>query len=238
MQLIKSLKKFFLRFFKFCFFIFCFFILIKITYNFLSLKEIKIINEEKKYILGIADIKKIPLFFIDENKLKNILLKKNSQIKDLKIEKKYPNILIIEVIKDEPLAVLDTGYGYFYLGSQGKIIYKSKNRYEKKMPLINFYQKLNFQNYHPGEIINFKEIIYSLQLLEKINDYHIKINSLDIDSLGMILFYLEDKKVFFSSSKDFFYQWSLFEKIYRQFKIEGKQYKEIDLRFDKPIVRF
>lgn len=241
MPLKQLLKKFFLNFLKiflFLFFVFFFFILIKSSYNLFFLKEIKIVNEERNYVLGINEIKKMPLFFLDEDNIKNILLKKNPRIKDLKIEKKYPNILIIQIIKDNPIAILVVNNGYFYLNSQGKIVYKSNKINEEKIPLINFYQKLDFQNYYPGKKIEFKEIVLALELLKNMNDLNIKVNSLDITSLDVILFNLENKRVFFNTGKDINTQWYQFEKIFRQFKIEGKDYKEIDLRFDKPIVRF
>lgn len=244
MLLKRLLKKFFLKFIKFflfLFFVVVFFIFLIFLFDFFTLKEIKVItiNQEKKQnILGINEIKKQLIFFIDEKEIEKKILKKNPFIKEVKIIKKYPNILIIEIIEDKPIALLSTNGGYFYINNQGKIIYKTKNLNEEKLPLINFYQKFNFKDYYPGRKIDFKEINFSLFILEKMNEYKIKVNTLDIESVGVIVFYLEDKKIFFDVDKNFYSQWSIFEKIFREFKIKGIDYKEIDLRFDKPIVRF
>lgn len=235
------LKKFFLNFLKFNFFlflIFSFFVLITKVYDFLLIKNIVINTDKKENILGLDEVKKRNILFLNEDKIKKQLLIKNSEFKDILIKKKYPDTLIIDIVFDNPIAVLVSNNGYFYVNENGKVLNKIKNNNEKTLPFINFYQKLNFQNYYPGKIIEFKEIVLALRLLKKMNDLNIKVNSLDINGVGVILFNLEDKRVFFSTEKNIDTQWYQFERIFRQFKIEGKNYKEIDLRFDKPIVRF
>ncbi|MCX7955884.1 MAG: FtsQ-type POTRA domain-containing protein [Patescibacteria group bacterium] len=237
----KSLKKFFYNFFKFFLFLFLsflFFIFIKIFFNFFLIKNIKIINSEKKDLLGIEEIKKQQIFLLNEEEIKNILLRKNPDLKDVKIEKKYPNSIIINIFKDEEIAFLEADIGYFYLSENGKIIFKSKNKKNESLPRINFYQKLIFNNYLPGEKIYFKEILSSLKILKKMNEIDVKIISIDINGVDMILFNLENEKIFFGVEKDIDFQFFQFKKIFTYLKIEGKKYKEIDLRFDKPIIRF
>ncbi|MCS6956783.1 MAG: hypothetical protein NZM02_03005 [Patescibacteria group bacterium] len=237
----KLLKKFFLnflKFFLFLFLVFLFFIFIKLFFNFFTIKKIEILNFEKENLLGLEEIKKQQIFFLDEQKIKNILLKKNPKIKDVKIKVKYPDLIIVDIVKDEEIAFLETDNGYFYLSENGKIIFKSKNKKSEFLPKINFYQKLNFNSYLPGEKIYFKEINDVLKILQKMNEINVKIISVDINGVGMLLFYLDDKKIFFSSEKNIDAQWFQFEQIFKQFKIEGRNYKEIDLRFDKPIIRF
>lgn len=241
MPLLLSLKKFFLKVLKiviFCFIVGFFVFLINFFYEYTKIKELKIINVEKEEIIGLENLKNKSLVFLNLEETKKILLNKNPFIKEIDLEKKIPNILIIKVIFDQPIAVLSSDNGYFYLSSEGKILEKIKDLKKAYFPKINFYQKLFFNSYSLGDKIEFKEILFGLQILKMLTDLKIKVNSLDINSVNVLLFNLENKKVYFSSEKEIGAQFYQFEKIYRQFKIEGRNYQEIDLRFDKPIVRF
>ena len=63
--------------------------------------------------------------------------------------------------------------------------------------------------------------------------------AIDIKGQDVILFNLIDnKKIIFSNNKDREAQEYQLELIIRQFKIEGKDFRKIDLRFNKPIVEF
>ncbi len=241
MPLLLSLKKFFLKVLKiiiFCLIVGAFVFLIDFFYEYTKIKELKIINVEKEKIIGLENLKNKLLVFLNLEETKKILLNKNPFIKDIDFEKKFPNTLIIKVILDQPIAVLSSDNGYFYLSSNGKILLKTKDLKKEYFPKINFYQKLSFNSYSLGDKIEFEEILFGLKILQMLVDLKIKINSLDISSVNVLLFNLEDKKVYFSTEKEIETQFYQFEKIYRQFKIEGRNYQEIDLRFDKPIVRF
>jgi len=55
----------------------------------------------------------------------------------------------------------------------------------------------------------------------------------------MLVFKLDNgKKIIFSVKKDREEQDYLLETIIRQFKIQGKEFQEIDLRFNKPVIAF
>lgn len=238
MLLQSLLKKYFLNFLRFLVFIFLiivFFIGFLIITDFFKIKEIKVNN---KNIIGINELKDNYLLFLNEESVKKRLLEKNPQIKDIQIKKQLPNTLIFNFILDQPIAILSIDNYYIYLSDDGKIILKSKKIENYKLPIINFYQKLIINDYQPGQNIDIKEIKKALMILKKFNELNIHINSLDINSVDMILFNLDDKKVYFSSDKEVEKQFYEFANIYRQFKIEGRNYKEIDLRFNKPIVRF
>ena len=54
----------------------------------------------------------------------------------------------------------------------------------------------------------------------------------------MLLFNVGEKKIIFSSEKEAGSQLFQLQQIVKQFKVEGRAFKEIDLRYDKPVVRF
>lgn len=204
--------------------------------NYFQVKKIKIVGS-KINIFGLNEITGRNIIFISEEKIKEILKEKNPLINSLLIEKKYPDTLVLKITLYQPIGELIVNSGYFQLAEDGKIIAKSKKENEK-ITKINFYQKLNYQSYNQGEIISFKEILDGLYFLQSLIDMNIKADSLDINGINMIVFKLENKKIIFSSEKDRELQVFQVKEIIRRFKIEGKNYKEIDLRFDKPVIRF
>lgn len=204
--------------------------------NYFQVKKIKIVGS-KINIFGLNEITGKNIIFISEEKIKEILKEKNPLINSLLIEKKYPDTLVLNITLYQPIGELIVNSGYFQLAEDGKIIAKSKKENEK-ITKINFYQKLNYQSYNQGEIISFKEILDGLYFLQSLIDMNIKADSLDINGINMIVFKLENKKIIFSSEKDRELQVFQVKEIIRRFKIEGKNYKEIDLRFDKPVIRF
>lgn len=204
--------------------------------NYFQVKKIKIVGS-KINIFGLNEITGKNIIFISEEKIKEILKEKNPLINSLLIEKKYPDTLVLKITLYQPIGELIVNSGYFQLAEDGKIIAKSKKENEK-IAKINFYQKLNYQSYNQGEIISFKEILDGLYFLQSLIDMNIKADSLDINGINMIVFKLENKKIIFSSEKNKELQVFQVKEIIRRFKIEGKNYKEIDLRFDKPVIRF
>ena len=132
---------------------------------------------------------------------------------------------------------MSVNQGYFYLAANGKILRKTK-LFTKNAPQVNFYQKLDFLTYSAGDRLNYKELIIALELIDSFNDLGYKVDKVDIGGTNMILFNQDKKVIIFSSDKkveEQIYQW---QEIVKKFRIEGRLYKEIDLRFDKPIIRF
>ena len=145
--------------------------------------------------------------------------------------------LILNITEDKPIGALSVNHGYFYLAANGKILRKTK-LFTKNAPQVNFYQKLDFLTYSAGDRLNYKELIMALELIDSFNDLGYKVDKVDIGGTNMILFNQDKKVIIFSSDKkveEQIYQW---QEIVKKFRIEGRLYKEIDLRFDKPIIRF
>jgi len=148
-----------------------------------------------------------------------------------------PSTLILNITEDKPIGALSVNQGYFYLAANGKILRKTK-LFTKNAPQVNFYQKLDFLTYSAGDRLNYKELIMALELIDSFNDLGYKVDKVDIGGTNMILFNQDKKVIIFSSDKkveEQIYQW---QEIVKKFRIEGRLYKEIDLRFDKPIIRF
>ncbi|KKQ24189.1 MAG: Cell division protein FtsQ [Candidatus Roizmanbacteria bacterium GW2011_GWC2_37_13] len=216
-----------------CLLIFIFFYTLN---NVFAIKDIEI-ESDKKDLIGIQELKKSNLIFISQKEIKELIIKKNPEVDKVTIEKEYPSTLILKIKIERPIANLLVNQGYFYLSSFGKILLKSKNPV-KELPIINYYQKLNFQSYSAGNVLTYKDIKLTLDLIIGVIDLGFKIVYIDISGVNMLLFNVGEKKIIFSSEKEAGSQLFQLQQIVKQFKVEGRAFKEIDLRYDKPVVRF
>lgn len=205
--------------------------------NYFKIKNIQIINPGKNLsLVGLDLLKNRNLILLDENKTATELVEKNPMIKSVKIRKRYPDKVEVEIKNDKPIAVLKTDRGFLYLSESGKIIEKKKE-YNQSFPLINYYQNFYYYQYQAGEPVDFQEIITALYFLTAVTDLGLKVDSVDIAGVYMVAFNLKDKKIIFSLEKKIEDQKYQLATITKEFKIEGRDYVSLDLRFDKPVIK-
>jgi len=225
----------------FFFFTFLFFYGLFFLDNFLKVKVIKIeADSSLTNLLGLESLKEKNIFFILEDKEEKRLKEINPKIKEIKISKKYPQTLNIYVKTYSLAALIKGSQGFLGLSEDGRILFTLKNQGKySSLPLINYYQLINQTIYKVGNWIDFKDIKITLILLDQLKSFNLMINGIDIVNEDMIVFKLkDDKKILFTSKKDWQAQIFPVFLILRHLKIEGKQFRQIDVRFDKPIIKF
>ena len=195
-------------------------------------------------IIGLAGLKGSNLYFLSTATIIDQINKNNPNLLVTEAIKQFPDTLILKLKYVEPVAQLKLNLGFAQLSADGKILKKIKtdqsppSQKVSQLPIINFYQQLDFYQIAPGSSLDYEEILVTLFLLKKGSDLDLKIESIDISGLNMIVFNLIGKKIIFSAEKDKDKLAFELEAISKQFKIEAKEYKILDLRFDKPIVKF
>jgi len=205
--------------------------------NFFLVGEIVVMNPDKKNeLIGLADLKNKNTLFLNAAELEKEILSKNPKVKLIQIQKIYPNKLVVEVAMDKPLAAVRADLGYLYLSETGKIIAKKKEL-AQNLPVINYYQKIYFASHQAGQKIEFNEIVTSLDLIKTVGDMGLVTDTVDIAGTYMVAFNLEEKKIIFSLEKELAEEKYQLETIVRQFRIEGKDFTSLDLRFDKPVIK-
>ncbi|MBI4226228.1 hypothetical protein HY612_03905 [Candidatus Roizmanbacteria bacterium] len=203
----------------------------------MQIKTIIVEGDIPEYqIRGLENLKGINILLLTESYVAENLVKNNPMIQLDEVAKEFPNKLILKFKSIVPLAAVKLNEGYALLSEDAKILKKSKTT--RNLPIINFYQRLDYYQIVPGNKLDYKEIVTTLTLLKKSQDLNLKVESIDIGGLSMIEFNLNAKKIIFTAEKDKKIQNFELETIMKQFKIEAKDFKELDLRFDKPIVRF
>lgn len=203
-----------------------------------KIKKIELESRKKINLKNYNQLINKNLIFLNQYDIEKQIVIENPTLRKVNIEKNWPSTLKITVDFYAPVASLVTNNGYFDLSEDGRILFK-KNSKKTDLPIINYYQKLNSNSYQTGDWISFEDIkktLYFIEILQRINLLPITI---DIKGQDMLVFNLiGNKSVIFSVSKDKEIQDYQLELIVKQFKIEGKDYKKIDLRFEKPIISF
>jgi len=216
-----------------------FFLFLWFVNNYFSVKKIEISgNSDQKIISGIGLLKEKNIFLLDPAKEGDFLLRANPWLKKVTLTKIYPHTLRLNLEKNEPVAALEVREGFFLLAKNGTILFRSKAHYAE-YPVIRYFQKFNYDRYQAGERINYQDLLLSLDFISTVRSLGYQINSIDINSNDMIALNLVEKgrKVIFSSEKDAEEQIYMAKLILPRFRTEGKDFRSIDLRFDKPIVK-
>ncbi len=184
---------------------------------------------------GIGGMNGTNLLLLNSMELEEHIYKSNSYIKSVSVSKKYPSTVAISVSLYQPTAKLEVSEGYFILSSDGRILKKTKGTSDG-LTVLHYYEKLSYDGYQSGGKVSFKDIKASLDFLQKARDIGLSINSIDIHGFNMIALNTEKQKILFSldkSQRDQLYQ---FERVIHQLKIQGKQFKVLDLRFERVVI--
>lgn len=234
MKFLKRVKLF-LFFFFLCL---LFFSILFFASQFFLLKKIQIISDRKFSLANEDELIDRNLIFLNEDQAGKEIVQENALLRKAVVDKVWPNTLKVNLYFYDPLAILPVTQGFFNLSEDGRILSKNKNN-NSSLTTINYYQKLNNNSFQVGDWIDYKDIQQALFFINKLKQIGQKPLTVDIKGQDMLVFNLSnDKVIIFSSQKEKELQNYQLELIIKQFKIEGKDYKKIDLRFNKPIVTF
>ncbi len=206
--------------------------------QFFLVNNIKIVSDKNFSLSNKKELINSSLIFANKDKIAKKIVKDNYQIKTATVEKIWPSSLKISVSFYEPCISMVVNNGFFELSCDGRILKKTKD-VPQYLPIINYYQKLNSSSFQTGVWIDFEDIKKSLFFVGKLKEINLTALTIDIKGQDMLVFNLIDgKQIIFSNSKESNTQSYQLELIIKQFKIEGKDFEKIDLRFNKPIISF
>lgn len=205
----------------------------------MKIRVIETIGPKQINILGLQKYKDQNLLFLDIKEEENNLYLNNPYLQSIILKKIYPFSLGVIYTLHKPIAFLMVNKGSVALSPNGRILYKVRGKLNNRdLPMISLYQLLDYNSIQPGTLIDRSEISKALFFLEKMVDLNLVVDNIDINGQNMILFNLNEQTIRISTEKDLEKQTYELQTIIRQFKIEGRKFKVLDLRFDKPIVTF
>lgn len=167
------------------------------------------------------------LFLFNSEKLTQEIKNQDPEIREVLLSKIFPDRIILEIRRRQPLAVLLSKNVFFWLDKEG-VIFKASSQ-DGGLPRLSW----SLQNLKVGsrieiKAINLEEVLKSLSP-GKAKEITVK-EDLQIRTETGVLIFLPKKA---SSSK-----LTALQTILNRFRIEGKRLVKIDLRFSKPVISF
>jgi cell division septal protein FtsQ len=199
--------------------------------NFFQVKKV-IVSHVYEDIRGLTIFEKKSLFFIDTNKSEKLLLDLNPKIREIKIKKVYPHSLAVNIVLRQPVAKIQKGETEIGVDKDGIILFETKVK-GMKLPYIQMTDgSLKVSGLTDWRIVKAAKIIYLLSQ-ESIELDQILLNN----EQNLIDIYLEDTEIVAPYIIDPAVFSASLQVIVHRFRIEGKNIRKIDFRFEKPIVQ-
>lgn len=187
--------------------------------------------------LSISTIYDQNLLFISNEKLAASILRINPLVKSVVAEKKYPSTVVFHIDSYRPRIALAVNDGYFILSNEGTIVEKTKRREDSNLPIIRYYQQLNFYQYEIGDRVSYTDILTAVHFVTVVKNAGMPVDTIDISGIDMIVLNSNEKRFIFTTRKDIETQEYQVKTIIRKLKIEGREFVSIDMRFDKPVLK-
>jgi cell division septal protein FtsQ len=192
------------------------------------------------------------LIFLKKEEISKKFLSEHYVVKNLKIKKVLPNKLVFELEKRKEVAVLgfelkleekettssgkpvfETTKDFFLVDEEGVVIKKEN---DPLLPLILLSEQLSL---NVGQQVPQREIVEAIKFLTTLRLNLLEPKIAKITSPYSLTVWLKDgEEVVFSLKKEIQVQVDSLQFILSRSKIEGKEIKKIDLRFDKPVVSY
>lgn len=206
-------------------------------YNYTLIRTIVVRGPKERSIIGLDGLKAKNLYVTSHREIMNKLLIQNPAVKKISVEKIFPDLVVIIPEFYTAIAYLPAGTGYLTVSQDGKILQKTREQ-PAGLPAVTYYQKINYEAFQSGQTVDYSDLKNGLAALKIAKDLGLAVDSVDIGGANMIRLQLDNKVILFSAQKSMQLQAYQLERLVRQFALEGKDFGSIDVRFEKPVVRF
>lgn len=197
-----------------------------------SLFEIKSIEVEGAGVKVEVDEGRIArnLLFFPDDKLRQQILYDNPLVSDVSFQKKFPHTLVIVVEARKAIAVVKTPSGNMGIDKTGVLL--SSTGKENMLPELHF----DLPQAMIGQKISDRQILESLNFIKATQSF-MPLSS--IEASGAALLAKSPKiSILIAQKTNFTETAATLQTLLVGFRIKGNLPAIIDLRFDKPIVKF
>lgn len=225
----------------------------KLSFDFFKVKRVVCFEEEfpcqPERLKIFEQVYDKNIFLLKSSELSEEIKETDPEIGKLEITKQLPGTLKIKIIKRTPVVCLTSNKENYFLSDVNGVIFRGpliENENLKNLPLIIFApEALEFKK--GLNLSNYGSFQKALQLQELLKQFFINFTELKIENEGDLTLTLTDEVVAtFSAKKDLKTQVASLQLISKQSKIEGSFFQTeegkfihgIDLRFEKPVIKF
>jgi cell division septal protein FtsQ len=194
-----------------------------------KIRRIELVGEGIK--LNVDDKKMSQnIIFISTDRIKNDILTEHPEIQYIHISKKLPDTLVIGISTRRPAAHILLLGTTKLVDDQGKIM-------NYTLPLNQIYPTIHLNGYNSVEQIDSRIIKRILDLLTYISRYE-KILVITIDNSGYYQLKIDKTDIIIPQNMDIYTTETTLQTLLTRFRMKGTVPTQIDLRFDKPVIRF
>jgi len=177
------------------------------------------------------------IFFNHIDQIVSKIKDKILTISEVKIRKKLPDKLFIEIIPRKSYVSLTKDNKVFYLVDDIGFVYQ-KDFVKPNDQVLIYFDKFS-EEIFLGKRIENQEFLQTLRLIADLKNSFISFKHIVLSDLETITIFLEEPIIAsFSAKKSTSSQVDSLQFILKQSKIEGKLPAYIDLRFDKPVLKY
>lgn len=196
-----------------------------------SIQEIKVVGSS----LGVTvDKRRFPtnLLFFPAERLRTELLNQNPILADVIFEKRYPHTLILTPILRSPVALLTAPTRRVFIDSRGYAL-SDAGVAPPRLPVIT----APVSGIRLGQQLTSTPIQQSLSFIAGVKDI-MNVETITIADDGQIRAHGGKLDILFTQSEDIKTILTTLQTLFSGFRIKGTLPTVIDLRFDKPVVKF
>lgn len=169
------------------------------------------------------------LLFFPSRKFENLLTKNNPLVKTIIIQKKYPDTLVLTIVKRMPLACVNNQY----LIDGDSIVISQNSGCLSYLSIITDLAK----SYQPGEKIDNSNLNYCVELIKYVGAF-LQFDKFEATNSASITAKVGKTTIVFTQDSNAGKQATTLQTMFDGFRIKGTLPTVIDLRFNKPSVTF
>ncbi len=197
--------------------------------NLFDIRNIEVVGSEVKVEIDERRIAK-NLFFFPGDKLRDQILNDNPLIQNVTFKKQFPHTLVIVVDLRKPIALVRTPSGIMGIDKTGVLLAGSEN--EKTLPKLQF----ELPEAVAGQKVPDRKILESLDFISFTQNF---ITLESVEASGAAILAKSSKiNIIIAQNANMRETATTLQTLLVGFRIKGTLPAIIDLRFDKPIVKF
>lgn len=171
------------------------------------------------------------LLFLSLAQLKDQIITTFPYVKNVTIQKKFPNKVLIQVEERVPVAeYIDEEY-QLYIDEEGVFLPRLERFANLSFPKLICQIQIGKE-----ERISDQNLVQALKILAGLRNEVTSIQNLACKDSQTYMLTTDKTEVIFPTSEDHSQVISSLQFLFKQFRIEGKQPEVVDLRFEKPVL--
>ncbi len=195
-----------------------------------TIQSIEVVGDSVRLVIDEQRISRNLIFFPSEN-MRTEILSDNPLLSDIQFQKKFPNTLRVVPILRKPIVRLRSGTRMVLVDKEGVVLADGDSGL--RLPLV----EIVLENIRVGEKIVDPRALLAIAVIESFPG-DIPVESMTDQEGSYFLAKSPELNIFIPQDKDAKETLATLQTLLTGFRIKGTLPTVVDLRFDKPIVKF